>query len=305
MIREEYNYSDVSDYLINSKTLLIAGYPSKEERSYHLSEIWKKASMDVIFLERCDNDIGNVKVEYILKGNCDSTIVDLRSNLVPLLRCLQIESQNVLLDISSLDNILIMYLAKQFISQIIPKSFFAAYIRPIKYVQQSGTVGYALCDQVSSVKAVPGFAKRVSDKQSLYAFLGFDGIRLKNILETENNIEKFVPIIPFPTGIPQWYNVTMWNSMDVLQSYSEEVAIRKCFSDSVFEAIELLEREIQTNQSVILVPLGTRPHSLACAIFATRHNNAKIIYDYVIEHEHRAIGVGKITIYHLSSFLKT
>ena len=304
MIREEYDYSDVSDYLIKSKSLLIAGYPTKEERSCYLSEIWKKANLSIIFLKRCDNGIGNVECEYVTNGSLQSVIVDLRTELVGLLRYIGIESQNVLLDLSSLDNILIMFLAKQLISEIIPKSFFAAYIRPNKYVQQSGTIGYALCDQVSSVKAVPGFAKRISDKQSLYAFLGFDGIRLKNILETENDIEKFVPIIPFPAGIPQWYNVTMWNSMDVLQSYSEEVAIRKCFSDSVFEAIELLEREIQNNKPVVLVPLGTRPHSLACAIFAANNKDTKIIYDYITEHEHRAIGVEKITIYHLSAFLK-
>ncbi len=306
MIREEYNFDDLSDFLISSSHLLIAGFPTKEERSYFLPNIWKSKNLEIVFIKRCDNGIGNLVVEYYKNGKSTPfNNVDLRSELVKLLHSFQVEDKNVLLDLSSLDNVMIMFLTKQLICRIIPKSFFASYIHPNQYFRQTGTIGYALCDQVSDVKAVPGFAKRASNQQSLYAFLGFDGIRLKNILETENNIEKFVPIIPFPTSNPQWYNVTMWNTMDVLQSYSEEVNIIKCFSDSVFEAIELLEREVQSNQQIILVPIGTRPHSLACAIFASKHKNARIIYDYVIEHEHRTIGIANITIYHLSRFLES
>ena len=135
--------------------------------------------------------------------------------------------------------------------------------------------------------------------------MGFEGIRLKSILESVHNVDKFIPVVAFPSGAPQWYNVTMWNSMDTLQSENRDYAIRKCFSESIFEAVNLLQQNILHDEKVVLAPLGTRAHSMACAIFACQHPNTRIIYDYVIESNQRAVGIANITIYHLSSFLNT
>ena len=92
--------------------------------------------------------------------------------------------------------------------------------------------------------------------------------------------------------------------MDMLQSEARDVAIHKCFSEGIFSAVNLLESTISQDEKIVLAPLGTRPHSMACAIFACRRQNARIIYDFVIENENRAVGISNITIYHLSSFIK-
>ena len=205
---------------------------------------------------------------------------------------------------SSLDHVLIMYLTKILIMQVIPKTLFASYIRPERYNKQYGDIEFSLSSQVMAVQAVSGFIRRESKNQTLCSFLGFEGIRLKGILEAVHDCDRFIPVVAFPSGSPQWYNTTIWNSMDTLQSDCRGSAIHKCLSESVFEAVELLRKNIQADEKLVLAPIGTRSHSMACAIFACEHPNARIIYDHVIEQSHRAIGISEITIYHLSSFLK-
>jgi len=304
MIKEEFSFSHVEKYLLEHIDLLIAGEPKAEERSYFFSNLWNQKNKDILFL----NLIGNGIVSYRLiqnKNEKSKQNIDLCLGLPRLLKQIGLSNKNILLDMSSLDNVLIMFLTKQLLTRIAPSSFLASYIRPINYINESGNIGYKLCQQIGSVDAVPGFAKRETDNQILCAFLGFEGVRLKRILETIHSFEKFIPIVAFPSGTPQWYNVTIWNSMDILQSEDRNLSIYKCYSESIFEAVNLLNSVISADETVVLAPLGTRPHSLACAIFACLHEATRIIYDFVVENEHRAIGISDITIYHLSSYIKS
>lgn len=303
MIREEYSFNDMSAYLYKITDLLIAGFPICEDRSTFFSNLWKEKNKPILFLKRANGD----KLSYEFQNGNNPPVkgvIDLCVQTSQLLRSLSIEEKNILLDMSSLDHVLIMFLSKQLIERVTPKSFFAAYIRPKEYSRQSGTIGFSLCEQVLAVNSVPGFTKRESKKQTLCSFLGFEGIRLKSILESVHGIEKFIPVVAFPSGAPQWYNVTMWNSMDILQGENGTSAIRKCFSESVFEAVDLLQKNISPEEKLVLAPLGTRPHSMACAIFACLHRNCSIVYDYVIESQPRTKGIADVTIYHLSSFMK-
>lgn len=303
MINEEYSFDDLKDFLLDAVDLLIVGWPNQEERSCFFYGKWYNTDTKILLVKREKNE----KVHCKLLENKTTVFernVDLCVGLPQLLNCLNINQKNVLIDLSSLDNVLIMFLTKQLLTRVAPKSLFASYIRPEKYSSQSGDVGFALSEQVSAIESVPGFTRRESDNQTLCTFLGFEGKRLKGILETIHGFEKLVPIVAFPSGTPQWYNVTMWNSMDILQSETKDLLVYKCYSESVFDAVRLLNETIAQDENVVLAPLGTRPHSMACAIFACQHQATRIIYDFVIESEHRAIGVSDITIYHLSSFIK-
>lgn len=303
MIREEYSFSDIDGYLFETTDLLIAGFPVYEDRSIFFSNLWKEKNKSILFLRR-END-GKLVYKFYDKNVLSAEgIIDLCIQTSQLLKSLNIEGKNILLDMSSLDHVLIMFLSKQLIERVTPKSFFAAYIRPIEYRQQSGTIGFSLCEQVLAVNSVPGFTKREGKTQTLCSFLGFEGLRLKSILESVHGVDKFIPVVAFPSGTPQWYNVTMWNSMDILQGGNGASIIRKCFSESVFEAVDLLHNIITPEEKLVLAPLGTRPHSMACAIFACQHRNSSIVYDYVIESQPRTRGIADITIYHLSSYIK-
>lgn len=304
MIKEEFSFNHIGDYLYDKIDLLIAGIPSLEERSRFFSDLWKLKNKDILFLTLEDNET----VVFTLISNQAKKInskCDLCVGLPKLLKYIGVSDKSILLDMSSLDNVLIMFLTKQLLMKLTPNSFFASYIRPQQYSRESGNIGFELCQQIGAVDAVPGFTKREDENQTLCAFLGFEGVRLKGILETVHGFERLIPIVAFPSGTPQWYNVTMWNSMDILQSEGKNLSVYKCYSESVFEAVNLLNNTIAQDETVVLAPLGTRPHSMACAIFACLHGATRILYDFVTESDHRAIGISNITIYHLSSFIKS
>ena len=302
MINEEYNYDDISDYLDNNIDLLISGTPGKDVREKFFYEKWYD-NKDVLVLHRINND--QIQYQYIQKKSIvREKIVDLCVGLPRVLKALQISTKNVLVDLSSLDHVSIMALTKQLLTQASPRSFFAAYIRPEYYYHEKETFGYELSQKIQAVSAVPGFARRERSKQTLCSFLGFEGIRLKGILEAIQNTDKLIPIVAFPSGSPQWYNLAIWNNMDILQSETNEIAIHKCLSEGVFEAVNLLERIVSHDEHVVLAPLGTRPHSMACAIYACEHPNSRVVYDFAVENEERAVGISHIKIYHLSSFIK-
>lgn len=303
MIKEEFSFCHIEDYLYDNIDLLIAGMPNSEERSRFFSDLWLSKNKDILFLALEKNETVIFRLFHNGGVNLE-TKCDLCVGLPRLLKYIAISDKNVLLDMSSLDNVLIMFLTKQLLTKVIPNSFFASYISPEKYSSESDNIGFELCQQIGAVSAVPGFAKRETQNQTLCAFLGFEGVRLKGILETMHGFDRLIPIVAFPSGTPQWYNVTMWNSMDVLQSEGKNLSVHKCYSESIFEAVNLLNNIIAQDETVVLAPLGTRPHSMACAIFACLHESTRVLYDFVTESDHRAIGISNITIYHLSSFIK-
>lgn len=302
MIHEEYDFKDLSNFLYDHNELLIAGMPRIEERTCFMTDLWNKRGKDILFFEI----LANNRLHYKFRDNEDGTI-DISTELTGLLRHFKVYEKNIMIDLSSLDHILIMVITKQLLTKVVPKLLFASYIRPKKYSNRNknntNDKSFALCTQTSTVMAVPCFAKREKLKQTLCAFIGFEGIRLKKVLESEHNIECFLPIVAFPSGEPQWYNVTMLNNMDVIKSEIKQSAIRKCPSESIYEAINILENNTFPEDNIILAPLGTRPHSMACAIFACRHSNVGIHYDYAKEMENRTEGISKVIIYHLTHFL--
>ena len=303
MIKEEFDFYDMEDYLYAQIDLLIAGNPCKEERSSFFTHLWEEKKKDVLLLELENKE--TVSCVFISNGITSSKrIIDLCVGLPRLLKSVNISNKNILLDMSSLGHVLIMFLTKQLLTKVKPKLLFASYIRPEKYINESYDVGFDLSQQIGVVDAVPSFTKREASNQTLCCFLGFEGVRLKGVLEAVNEFDKIIPIVAFPSGMPQWYTVTMWNSMDTLQSEGKNLSVYKCFSESVFEAYELLDNTISQDETVVLAPLGTRPHSMACAIFACMHEVTRILYDFVVESNPRATGISNITIYHLSSFIK-
>ena len=302
MISEEYSYQDIKDYLCDRIDLLITGESNAEERNHYFLDEWKRIGKDVLTLRL--EESGYVLCNYVRKNSEDKQREELCVGLPRFLRSLNISNKNILVDLSGLSHVLIMFLTKQLLKYLSPQLLFAAYIRPQNYLAESDDIGYQLSQRIGAVSAVPGFSKRESDKQTLCAFLGFEGVRLKGVLETVNSFDRLIPIVAFPSGTPHWYNVTMLNSMNILQSEGKNLSVYKCYSESIFEAVDLLKKTIPTDENVVLAPLGTRPHSMACAIYACQNRSARIVYDFATENDHRAIGISDITIYHLSTFIQ-
>lgn len=50
MIKEEFSFQHINDYLYNSIDLLIAGFPNNEERSCFFSNIWKEKNKNILLI---------------------------------------------------------------------------------------------------------------------------------------------------------------------------------------------------------------------------------------------------------------
>ena len=106
MIREEYDYQDLKSFLDSQETVLIAGWPTQEERSFFFSDIWKSQNREVILLNKPNDQIGDMDVIYYSPdGTENKNVVNLRFRLLTWLKKLHLNSKVVILDLYSLDNV--------------------------------------------------------------------------------------------------------------------------------------------------------------------------------------------------------
>ncbi len=301
MIREEYNYHELSDYMHTNIDFLIAGFPKEqEERSCFFIKEWRRSNKNYMLIDYIDDRCFDVELYY---GNVNNKIQC--DDISYLLKELKINKMNVLLDITSLNHVLIVLLSKFLTIEVVPNTLFASYIRPKSYIAESGLIDDELSEKVLEVKPFPRFAKRAVADEILCAFIGFEANRLKKILELPNDFSKIIAVITASVGKPHWSNTAMFNSVEVIESQSVDVTISKCFAESVFEAYDILESNRSYAAQQVIVPLGTRPHTLACGLYASKnHKNTRIIYDFAVESAPRTIGISHITIYNLSAFLQ-
>ena len=125
MIKEEYSFHHIEDYLYDNIDLLIAGVPCNDERSNFFSNLWTSKNKDILFLSLENNKT------VIFRLICNNTVkieqkCDLCVGLPRLLKNIGVSDKDILLDMSSLDNVLIMFLTKQLLSKVTPNSLFAS-----------------------------------------------------------------------------------------------------------------------------------------------------------------------------------
>lgn len=309
MVNEEYSFQELKPYLLESdnNTILICGFLTNEDRSSFFSKEWLKNEENILMLEQTENSNADIiKYIYYEKGKeKKKDKFKCNEEFLHFLKHMKVQESKVLLDLSSLSHVLIMYALKNLLLEVIPRLLFASYIRPTRYLNQSEDIGFSLSKSISGINSVPGFVKRARDQERLCAFVGFEGVRLKSLLENLTTIERFDTILAFPSDIAQWYNVTAWNVSDLMHSTVKDGVMRKCFSESIFDAVKILKDIGRNGERLVLAPLGTRAHSAACAIFASEYPNARIVYDYPVECDNRTEGIDRIIVYHLSSYLKT
>lgn len=309
MIPEEFQFDDIKDYLYKSVDLLIVGDTTSEARSTFFFNEWKNIAKEILVINNIEENgiifYDSVKYSYFSGDtlNCSAEI-DFTVGLPSILRGIGIDRKNILIDISSLNHIQIIFLTKILLCEVVPKLLFAGYIDPENY-KTAKENPLSLIDKTMGIKGVPGFSKREKENQVLCPFLGFDGMRLRGILESGDTYDDIIPIVPFPSYVSHWYNVVTWNCMEILQGYSKELIVYKCYSSSIFHTLSLLDKILPTDKNIVFAPFGTRPHTMACAIYASYHENVRIIYDYAIESKNRTDGISKITIYNLTPFLST
>lgn len=197
-----------------------------------------------------------------------------------------------------------MFIINILLTKIRVARLFLSYVKPLEYLNRTPYGKYEFYSKTFPAAMIPGMAARNKSNEVIVPFLGFDGDRLNNILEGMD-YDEVCPIIGFPSDNPYWQFESLRNCMLVLKHTASEQKIRKCKANSVFDALQTLDGILTDHPSrnFVLIPLGTRPHSAACAIFASRCQNVRIIYDYAQERPVCSRGVRSATIYNVSQYL--
>lgn len=308
MFRDEYLWSDCADAIISRSTLLVRGARGGEREEYFLQQ-WRSAGARTVVI---DIDIGGELNACV--ANVYSTDVDVAAQRVqgPLLKTVrrlfaaQEYMSSVVIDITGMDHVAIMLVVK-ILASVPVGELFGLYVEPDRYEQESIRGDFALSDQFLGNKAVPGFARRErGTERTMVTFFGFEGDRVNRILEDRTNISHLIPVVGVPSYRPGWNLVSLGSFGRIVARYDALSDIQSCPAFSVYEAFCILceIRSVEGNGPIVVAPLGTRPHTLACSLFASQNEEVRIAYDHPVESAKRASGVGCAHAYHLSGLLR-
>lgn len=301
--REEYPYDSTKEYLHSNLSLIIVGPSCGEDRTHYIIDQFKETSIPIVTLHY-DDVTNKYTIEYTVRNDTTRRLSD-HVHLHSVLEGLpSISFRSVLVDITSLQHATIMYITHILLTKIRVAHLFMSYVKPEEYLNRTPSGKYELYTQTFPARAIPGMASRSKGDEIIIPFLGFDGDRFNNAIEGMS-YEEITPIIGFPSDNPYWQIESLRNCMLALKDTGSEQNIRKCKANSIYDACHTLEEIIaeKPTKNFLLIPLGTRPHSAACAILYARHPNVRIIYDFAKEAPIRSKGVKSVAIYNLSPFL--
>jgi hypothetical protein len=159
--------------------------------------------------------------------------------------------------------------------------------------------------------SLQGFAQEFAEEQISHhvCFLGYESSRIQQAFEqrgeySEKTYHRFF-IVGIPAFAPGWETNVLANHAQILKRMNlSGNAIKYCAANSIREAYLLLGelyRSIATETSVFWVsPLGTKPHTIAAALFLleTKGNSqsTSLFYDHPKRTSKRS---GDVARYHL------
>ncbi len=303
MINQEFKWEKISPYLCNSVNTVIVG-PSTDDRSTFFPSFWAGRDCRVIKLYP-EQSYQIVHVQLIENNELIfDNIMELLVGLKPFLISIINSTEVLCIDLSSLHHSILMYICMLIVNEIKPRQFFATYCEPKEYLNMSQLGEYNLSDEGGSVQPVLGFGLRTNDRPiHLLSFLGFEGNRLIRIVEDTDHVKSIVPIIGFPSFRPGWQAKALQNCMDAIEFVQAYNDIHKCNAASIFDAYNMIHSLRKQHMLNALAPLGTRPHTVACALYASKHEDTQIIYDFPVEVTPRSRGILTCLGYNLTPFI--
>lgn len=315
LYQEKFELNDLStDFFSSQFDFLITGFRDEDDiRHNHIYKSLHTFKGKILSLDVCNNaDKLSYKLEsgIEIESNSNQSLIP---DLETLLKRLDVKFSSVCVDITNLKQGVLFLLIKILLKTNKPKALFAAYTEPGAY-KQKVVKGIGEIEEfdlyseiIGSSKGVPGFNKHRGNKPILLiASMGFDCQRLQTIYENLKP-KKLIPVVGFPSFIPGW-NLTAikMNFMILKSAYSFDM-IEPSEAASPFDFFELLKKTHDlyvSNYDIYISPLGTRPHCLGAALFASLYPSTYLIYDFPVEKKFRSENVLKSNIYNLSKYIE-
>ena len=156
---------------------------------------------------------------------------------------------------------------------------------------------------VSGYLAIPGSAILLGDHFSHKGvfLLGYEEARLRRAFEDLQMINPSKTTIVFgvPAFKPGWEMDSIANNITVIQEQNIRGGIHFCGAENpaaVFELLTEIYKGLDNTERLFIAPIGTKPHGVGTALFASQHSDIGIIYDHPQRKEGRS---GELGHWHL------
>ncbi len=191
--------------------------------------------------------------------------------------------------------------------------FDVLYVQPEKYKKKgaqgntkSGTEeSYDLSNDGAGVQQLPPFVSCVTDV-SLVANLGFEGHRLGSVLQSEQYpLNSLTCLLGTPAFKAGWENITLKNNISIVSELSSNVRVKIAGANDPIRTHamikEVYEGSNYEDKKLCLVPIGTKPMSIASAWFAADHRDVIVVHDFVEKRQKRSSGTDTAHLWKFST----
>lgn len=289
--------------ILKTDVVLVKGIQADERDEY----IRTKMPVDSKVI-KLNYDPDAIKLSISFEGFEDPPVIEYDDPVTSageLANFLNEGGRTVIVDITGLSTEALFLILQSF-QEILFDNIVVTYVQPLEYKVERNEVlfpKYLLSQEHSPITPIPGFMRLPSDlKPLLVVFLGFEGGRFQELREyllADGNVE-ITPILPLPSYSAGWHMRGLYLNLDTLKDSEKLQEIKRVTAWDPFHALKVLEK-LYRNRSqeyqISVAPLGTKPHVLASALFAIKHEDVRIMYDHPKESLHRSVGIGEVRGY--------
>ena len=145
---------------------------------------------------------------------------------------------------------------------------------------------FELSGAVAGFSAIPGAAMIIDDRAPPTAvfFLGYEERRLDRALEEFSfRTQKCSVVFGVPAFQPGWEMDAFANNIRVIENKNIRGTLHFCGAENprgAYDAITEVHKTVADGDSLVLAPIGTKPHGIGVAVYAAKHPKVGILYDH-------------------------
>ena len=186
------------------------------------------------------------------------------------------------------------------------------YVEPQRYLAQPRRDllhkrDFELSTAFPGFRPIPGFVINLADPRPSkgFFFLGYEDRRLDRALEDHQMIDGSRSSVVFgvPAFSPGWEMNAFSRNLRVLRDKGIRPEISFCGAENPLAAFQLIEHayaSLLDTERLFVAPLGTKPASIAVALFCSDKDDVGVLYDHPKRRPRRSEDVARWHLYQVS-----
>lgn len=216
-----------------------------------------------------------------------------------------IEDASILVDVTSI-NVATLALLLKALKKVYNTLYFL-YVEPDTYFSTSNIISsletdFELSESILGFESsgVPTITKPLQANYNYVFLLGFEEERTLNAIEVHDissNQGRFV--FGVPAFKPHWANESLKKNVRVLKDFNLREHVSYCGANDLKVCLSILIEHIKevNSNGINVIPIGTKPHSLAAILLYISFDKVNILFDQPVQRNNRSSGIGTKHLY--------